>query len=198
MLVLNLDDDDLNEIIEEEEEIFQTVVEVRRKRKKRSRRRRKRPQQRRFDDYFYGEKYAYESADEYHHRDYQEYPEKPNKDPYKAPDPPRDHLESYGRDHHDHYVDHDHDFHDLDGGYHGYFATIFRDVSYYPRKPVIRNPRDDRFFPGNEPAGVLGLAPQDIEFIRTRVNDVASYVQGPLPTDHIVIHFRELQASRLP
>ena len=188
MLVLNPDDE--NEVIEEtevEEEIFATVVEVRKRKKKRKKRSHKFPIQRRFDDYFF-EEYAYQSAGEYHDHDFQVYPSRrvPKKvDPYKAPDPPLDHLLDHHGRIHDHYIEpifEDRDYH------HGYFATIFRDVSYYPRKPTIRNPRDDRFFPGNEPAGVLGLTPADIEFIRTRVNDVASYVQGPLPTDHIVIH----------
>ena len=181
MLVLNPDNDkeeiiEETEVEEEEEEIFATVVEVRkRKKKRRKKRSHKFKAHRRFDDYFF-EEYGYQSAGEYHDRDYQEYPKS---DPYKAPDPPRIRI-------HDQYIDDPYEDH------FGYFATIFRDVSYYPRKPTIRNPRDNRFFPGNEPAGILGLTPADLEFIRRRVNAAASYVQVPID-DHFVIRLGRLR-----
>ena len=193
MLVLNPDDgNEEEEVIEEseveEEEIFATVVEVRkRKKKRRKKRSHKFKAHRRFDDYFF-EEYGYQSAGEYHDRDFQEYP--PKNDPYKAPDPPLEHLDQIRI--HDHYIDDD-PYED----HFGYFATIFRDVSYYPRKPTIRNPRDHRFFPGNEPAGILGVTPADLEFIRTRVNDAAYYVQAP--KEHIVIRLgRTSQKVRVP
>ena len=59
--------------------------------------------------------------------------------------------------------------------------VLFRDVSYKPRPSVILNPRDDRFFPGNEPAGVAGITPTLLRFITLHVNQVSFYVQGPPP-----------------
>ena len=160
--------------MEEEEEIFTTtVVEVHRKRKKRTTL--KKPSSRRFDgDYFQfsdHQEYSYENSGQYHDHDYNEYPSR--NDPYKAPDP-----------HHDHYVHHDdfdqHDHYDLhSASAYSSLATLYRDVTYYPRRPVIRNPRDSRFFPGNEPAGVLGVSPRLIAFIESRVNSIAFIVQGP-------------------
>ena len=163
--------------MEEEEEIFTTIVEVHHKRKKRKKRTLK-IAQRKFDDFFEyqdQEVYSYENSGHYHDHDYRVHPKITKKkfkkhDPYKAPNPPTDHY-------HDDYVE----FHekDLDLDYHvDFHSTIYRDVSYYPRRPTIRNPRDFRNFPGNQPAGVLGVDGRLIRFVRRRVNPLAFAIQG--------------------
>ena len=168
--------------MEEEEEIFTTIVEVHHKRKKRRKKRTlKTVAQRKFDDFFEyqdQEVYSYENSGHYHNHDYRLLHPKITKkkfkkhDPYKAPNPPTDHY-------HDDYIE----FHekDLDLDYHVDFhstSTIYRDVNYYPRRPTIRNPRDFRNFPGNQPAGVLGVNGRLIRFVRRRVNPLAFAIQG--------------------
>ena len=166
------------ELLEEEEEIFTTIVEVHHKRKKRKKRTLK-IGGRKFDDFFaYHDEseYSYENSGEYYDHDYQKYPKIKKKkrkyDPYKAPNPPKDHY-------HDEYVEfHEEKELDLDYFDSDHHTTIFRDVTYHPRRPTIRNPRDSRFFPGNEPAGVLGVNGRLIRFVRRYVNPHAFAIQG--------------------
>ena len=91
-------------------------------------------------------------------------------------------------DFHEEYVDYDMDL----GGYDEYDdyvslpvlpyrGELYRDVVYGGPKKVIRNPRDSRFFPGNVPAGIMGLTPKLMDFITMHVNQVSFYVQGPPP-----------------
>lgn len=179
MLVLNLDDEDngkAEEYLEEmEEEIITKVVEVHHRRTKRRTKLKKANARRRFDDFFAYEdhqSYNFKDSGQYHDHDYQVYPRQHHHqhDPYDAPDPHFQHHDHHQQEHDD-YVH----FNDV----HQDFATIYRDVTFYPRRPVIRNPRDSRFFPGNEPAGVFGVDSRLLEFIRRRVNRVASVVQEP-------------------
>ena len=166
------------ELLEEEEEIFTTIVEVHHKRKKQKKRTLK-IGGRKFDDFFaYHDEsdYSYENSGEYYDHDYQKYPKIKKKrrkyDPYKAPNPPKDHYhDEYVEFHEDKEIDLDY----LDSDHH---TTIFRDVTYHPRRPIIRNPRDSRFFPGNEPAGVLGVNGRLIRFVRRYVNPHAFAIQG--------------------
>ena len=69
----------------------------------------------------------------------------------------------------------DDDYHDYD--YVEYHKVLFRD--FYKGPPVVRNPRDDRFFPGIMPAGVRALTPKLMNFITMHVNQVSYYIQGP-------------------
>ena len=48
--------------------------------------------------------------------------------------------------------------------------TLFYDVRFDLPEKIIRNRRDSRFFPGNQPAGVKGITKELLEFIRHRVN----------------------------
>ena len=78
--------------------------------------------------------------------------------------------------HHD-YDDYD-DYGDYDSrSYVEYHKVLFRD--FYKGPPVVRNPRDDRFFPGIMPAGVRALTPKLMNFITMHVNQVSYYIQGP-------------------
>ena len=43
---------------------------------------------------------------------------------------------------------------------------------------TIRNPRDSRFFPGNEPAGIKGITKPLLEFIKNHVNPIGFGVGG--------------------
>ena len=204
----------IEELMEEEEEIFTTIVKVH-KRKKRTV---KIAAQRKFDDFFEYQdesEYSYENFGEYHDHDFQEYPKKKKKrhkrpkiDPYKAPNPPKnhqyhhnEHIESHDLDLH--YNNHQaqnfkkypkkkkkrqkydpykapnppkkHHFHDeyvelFNEKSSDFHSTIFRDVRYQARRPTIRNPRDSRFFKGNQPAGVLGVNKRLIRFVQKNVN----------------------------
>ena len=108
--------------------------------------------QRRFDEFFYEDhhEYGYENHGGHHYHDHPDEYYYPRRDPYHR---------------------------DLDLSFTS--STLYRDVSYYPRPRVIRNPRDHRNFPGNQPAGVLGVNRRLLKFIRERVNEVAFVVQGP-------------------
>ena len=50
--------------------------------------------------------------------------------------------------------------------------TLFYDVRYDLPEDIIRNKRDSRFAPGNQPAGVKGITKELLEFIKNRVNPV--------------------------
>ena len=54
--------------------------------------------------------------------------------------------------------------------------TLFYDVRFDLPEDIIRNRRDSRFFPGNQPAGVKGITKELLEFIRHRVNPMGSEV----------------------
>ena len=207
---------------EEEEEIFTTIVKVH-KRKKRTV---KIAAQRKFDDFFEYQdesEYSYENFGEYHDHDFQEYPKKKKKrhkrpkiDPYKAPNPPKnhhyhhnEHIESHDldlhynnrqgqnfkkypkkkkkRQKHDPYKapnpPKNHHFHDeyvelFNEKSSDFHSTIYRDVRFQARRPTIRNPRDSRFFKGNQPAGVLGVNKRLIRFVQRNVNPLAFAIQG--------------------
>ena len=204
MLVLNLPDSsvaDLEELlldeVDEVDEVFTTtVVEVHQRRKKRktmiAKASKSKPVTRRFDDYFHYEDshdYGFHDSRSFGDHDFDDFSDSKNSisqrhhDPYKAPDPHHDH-----HDHIDMHLDHDHlrqphfgdhdDHHYFDND-HEFSDPMYREVEYHPPPPVIRNPRDSRFYPGNEPAGVLGVTPQLIQLIRERVNPVAFAIQEP-------------------
>ena len=214
----------------EEEEIFTTIVKVH----KRKRRTVKIAAQRKFDDFFEYQdesEYSYENSGEYHDHDFQEYPKKKKKrhkrpkiDPYKAPNPPKNHhyyhneyteshdLDLHYNNHqaqnyqkypkkkkkrpkhdpykapnppknhhfHDEYLEFNHEK-DLDLQYKSqddFHSTIYREVRYQARRPTIRNPRDSRFFKGNQPAGVLAVNKRLIRFVQRNVNPLAFAIQG--------------------
>ena len=77
------------------------------------------------------------------------------------------------------------DFHDdeeEDLEYLHYEGELFRgDVAPPYLSKAILNPRDNRFFPGIEPAGVRGITPKLLKFITMHVNQISLYVQGPPP-----------------
>ena len=52
----------------------------------------------------------------------------------------------------------------------GFSETLFYDVRYDLPEDIIRNKRDSRFAPGNQPAGVKGITKELLEFIKDRVN----------------------------
>ena len=57
--------------------------------------------------------------------------------------------------------------------------TIYYDGSqYYPPLQIIRNKRDSRFFPGNEPAGVRGITKNILFFIQKKVNPLGFIVNS--------------------
>ena len=51
-----------------------------------------------------------------------------------------------------------------------HLEPLFYDVRYDLPEDIIRNKRDSRFFPGNQPAGVKGITKELLEFIKNRVN----------------------------
>ena len=109
---------------------------------------------------------------------YPKYPKKKRKRtkqyPYKAPNPPKNHH------FHDEYLEFNHE-NDLDLQYKrqdDFHETIYRDVRYQARRPTIRNPRDSRFFKGNQPAGVLAVNRRLIRFVQRNVNPLAFAIQG--------------------
>ena len=218
----------------EEEEIFTTIVKVHKRKRRTVKIAAKIAAQRKFDDFFEYQdesEYSYENSGEYHDHDFQEYPKKKKKrhkrpkiDPYKAPNPPKNHhyyhneyTESHDLDlhynnhqaqsyqkypkkkkkrqkhdpykapnppknHHfnDEYLEFNHEK-DLDLQYKrqdDFHSTIYREVRYQARRPTIRNPRDSRFFKGNQPAGVLAVNKRLIRFVQRNVNPLAFAIQG--------------------
>ena len=47
---------------------------------------------------------------------------------------------------------------------------LYYDVRYDLPEDIIRNKRDSRFFPGNQPAGVMGITKELLNFIQEVVN----------------------------
>lgn len=94
-----------------------------------------------------------------------------------------DYYDDYGDSHGHH--------HNRGGGGHDYHDyhddELFRGHEAPPK--VIRNPRDNRFFPGNEPAGIEGISPALFHFITMHVNQVSFFVQGPPPPSEHHEHF---------
>ena len=98
-------------------------------------------------------------------------------DPYKPPDP---HYRNPPTEYHVHsdyddvieFTFEDNDLTPYSGPY---FGTVYRTL--HPPPPVIRNARDFRDFPGIEPAGVKGVTPRLLRFIRGRVVEVALSIQ---------------------
>ena len=59
-----------------------------------------------------------------------------------------------------------------------YFSEpLFYDVRYDLPEDIIRNKRDSRFFPGNQPAGVKGITKELLQFIKDRVNPLGFHVE---------------------
>lgn len=81
----------------------------------------------------------------------------------------------------DYHYDEEYDDHEEDYDYLHFEEVLFRD--FHKRPPIIRNPRDDRFFPGNIPAGVAGITPKLMRFITMHVNQVSYFIQGPPPSE---------------
>ena len=65
------------------------------------------------------------------------------------------------------------------GGSYYVHDLIFR--GHHPPARVVRNERDNRFFPGVEPAGIDGISRKLKRFITGHVNSVSFHVQGPPP-----------------
>jgi hypothetical protein len=88
----------------------------------------------------------------------------------------------YHEDHEDHEYDYE-EGEDLGFEYHsGYEGELFRDHSKKGQAKMVRNPRDNRNFPGNQPAGINGVTPKLLQFITGHVNQVSFEVQGPPPS----------------
>ena len=51
---------------------------------------------------------------------------------------------------------------------------------------MIRNKRDSRFFPGNKPAGILGITKKLLFFIENHVNGIGFQVYNWLWTVNLV------------
>jgi len=97
----------------------------------------------------------------------------------------KDYEEYYGGGDYSQHVEYDD--HGSGGGgrdsHHGHHGSshghqIYRDTNYEPRPEVVRNPRDNRFFPGVEPAGIEGIDPKLYHFLVDHVSEVAFQVQS--------------------